>query len=361
MKSRITFLIISCLVFIILISATASAKEITVDDDSGADFGSIQEAVDNSTPGDTIIIRSGSYTEDVHVDVTGLIIRAESNSSDVQIKPLNEYKIGFLLEADNITISGLNIEGRFIIGSDMNKLIGNTIENGSIELVSERKGNLITENKVLNGGGIHISCCGFGTNKVLNNTISNCHIGIYEYDQDADIRNNTITDCDYGFELVVTGSGIDNNIISNCDVGILISDAFFGSITNNKIISCSECGILDQGNYGGLIYNNYLNNSINVKLGYDGTMGGWNNALTRGTNIVGGPYIGGNFWAKPDGTGFSQTCPDLDGNGIGDLPYNIYEDNYDYLPLVSVNLDLPIADFNANTSSGDAPLSVQFQ
>ena len=28
---------------------------------------------------------------------------------------------------------------------------------------------------------------------------------------------------------------------------------------------------------------------------------------TAGTNIVGGPYKGGNYWAKPDGTGFSQT------------------------------------------------------
>ena len=73
------------------------------------------------------------------------------------------------------------------------------------------------------------------------------------------------------------------------------------------------------------IYNNYFNNSLNVRFGPGEGGNTWNSSLTSGTNIVGGPYIGGNFWAKPDGTGFSQICVDLDGNGIGDLPYNIYE------------------------------------
>ena len=49
----------------------APAREITVDDNSGADFISIQEAVNNSVPGDTIIVKPGTYTENVLVNVTG--------------------------------------------------------------------------------------------------------------------------------------------------------------------------------------------------------------------------------------------------------------------------------------------------
>ncbi|MGA9189297.1 MAG: NosD domain-containing protein, partial [Methanosarcina sp.] len=61
----------------------------------------------------------------------------------------------------------------------------------------------------------------------------------------------------------------------------------------------------------------------------------WNIKRTEGTNIVGGPYLGGNFWASPDGTGFSETALDANGNGIADLKYN--GTNYtDYLPLVPV-------------------------
>ena len=382
MRNRKKFLLI-ILIFISImsISATASAKEITVDDGSGADFRSIQEAVNHSVPGDTIIVGPGTYTENVLVNVTGLTIRSESNNGNAQVKPLEESVSTFLIEADNITISGFNIIGPsqdyeksaiFVYG-DMNNLTGNTIENGCILLGPERRGNLIAENKI-NGGdkisngegeGIHISCCGFDTNIVSNNTISNCSIGIYEYDQAAEIRNNRITDCDYGIELTTSSSGIDNNTILNCNVGIKLGEACPVYIINNTILSCSDCGILDTERDGRKrIYNNYFNNTLNVR--FEAGEGGntWNNSLTQGTNIVGGPYIGGNFWAKPDGTGFSQTCVDLDRNGIGDLPYNIYEDEFDYLPLVSLSSlqssVTPTANFTASVTNGHAPLTVKF-
>ena len=347
MKSKIEFLIVFCLVFIISSPVTASAREITVDDNSGADFVSIQEAVNNSVPGDKIIVRPGTYTENVLVNVKGLTIMSEPNNEDAQVKPLNESVSTFMITADNITISGLNIIGPsqdseknaiFVYG-DMNNLTGNTIENGCILLGPERRGNLIAENKISNGKGeegIHISCCGFNTNIVSNNTISNCSIGIYEYDQAADIRNNRITDCDYGIELAQASPVIDNNTILNCDVGILLGEGCPVDIINNTILSCSDCGIFDTERDGRKrIYNNYFNNSLNVRFGPGEGGNTWNNSLTQGTNIVGGPYIGGNFWAKPDGNGFSQISVDLDGNGIGDLPYNIYEDEFDYLPLTT--------------------------
>ncbi len=367
-----TFLIF---IFLVSMSATASAREITVDDNSGADFMSIQEAVNNSVTGDIIIVRPGTYTENVLVNVPGLTIRSEPNNGDAQVKPLNESESTFLITANTITISGLNITGAsqdfdksaISLYSDMNNVTGNTIENGCILLGSEKAGNLISENKISNGEGegIHISCCGFDTNTVSNNTISNCFIGIYEYDQAADIRNNRITNCDYGIKLAQASSGIDNNTILNCDVGILLGEACHVDIVNNKIMSCEECGIFDQENFGGQrIYNNYFNNILNVKLvpGEGGNT--WNSSLASGSNIVGGPYIGGNFWAKPDGTGFSQICVDLDRNGIGDLPYNIYEDEFDYLPLVSMsssqNSVIPTANFTASVTNGTAPLVVKF-
>jgi len=253
----------------------------------------------------------------------------------------------------------------------MNNVTGNTIENGSIILGSELSGNLIAENKISNGEGVHISCCG-RNNTVLGNTISNCSTGIYAYDQEVDIRNNRINNCDYGIRLAMSSSGIDNNTILNCDVGIHLDDACIGvEIINNTIISSAECGIVDQYNEGGKrIYNNYFNNTVNVRFGA-GRENTWNSSLTRGTNIAGGPYIGGNFWAKPDGTGFSQICVDLDKNGIGDLPYKIYEDPYnvyevefDYLPLVSMsslqNSVTPTANFTASVTNGPAPLVVKF-
>ncbi|MDR7665845.1 PGF-pre-PGF domain-containing protein [Methanosarcina sp. Z-7115] len=423
-------LIILIFIFIISSSATASAKEVTVDDSSGADFRSIQEAVNNSVPWDTIIVRPGTYTENILVNITGLTIRSGLKNSDVEVKPLDESESVFRIKADNVAISGFNITGAnketfdhttggiclenatncmikgnifienkkgvflnrssyntvsenlffndelneeiFTYQSDMNNLTGNTIENGYITEGAESSGNLIAGNKISNGG-IIIGCCG-RNNEVSGNMISNCSLGISAYDTGVNFSNNRITDCQCGIHLSFTGgAGVYDNTISNCGVGISLSDGCLGvEITNNTIMSSSECGIVDQYDEGGKrIYNNYFNNTVNVRPVAGAGGNTWNSSLTRGNNIAGGPYIGGNFWAKPDGTGFSQICVDLDGNGIGDLPYkiyedpyNVYEDEFDYLPLVSLsspqNTVTPTANFTASVTNGTAPLVVKF-
>ena len=78
-----------------------------------------------------------------------------------------------------------------------------------------------------------------------------------------------------------------------------------------------------------------MNNVFNADV-KDGSFGNvWNITKTEGTNIAGGPYLGGNFWAKPDDTGFSQTATDEDGDGIADIAYKFSGNiNADFLPLV---------------------------
>ena len=84
-----------------------------------------------------------------------------------------------------------------------------------------------------------------------------------------------------------------------------------------------------------IVFNNYFNNNVNGEI-KNGTGNAYNTTKTAGTNIVGGPYIGGNFWAKPDGTGFSQTAVDKDGDGIADSAYKFENSIYaDKLPLIS--------------------------
>jgi parallel beta-helix repeat protein len=99
-----------------------------------------------------------------------------------------------------------------------------------------------------------------------------------------------------------------------------------------------------------LIYDNLFNStSDNV---YFGTSGAnyWNTTLTSGTNIVGGPYIGGNYWGKPDGTGFSDTCSDSDNDGICDSSYTLATDNIDYLPLAKYVGPLPAPSYTEISS-----------
>ena len=90
---------------------------------------------------------------------------------------------------------------------------------------------------------------------------------------------------------------------------------------------------LNSGSTNNLIYNNYFNNTDNTRISADSTGTTWNVTPVAGRNIVGGPYIGGNYWANPAHTGWSETHPD-----IGDVfteQFNVTDDlsNIDRHPL----------------------------
>jgi len=113
-----------------------------------------------------------------------------------------------------------------------------------------------------------------------------------------------------------------------------------------------------------LVFNNYFVNNVNGEI-KNGTGNEYSTAKTAGTNIAGGPYIGGNFWGKPDGTGFSDTATDADGDGTADIAYVFEKSTYaDSFPLVSTTGKsteesvalLPEAKFESNNTGGPALL-----
>lgn len=449
------FLVIITIFFMIVAYNPASAREIIVDNiDSGSDFRSIQEAVNNSSSGDTVIVMPGTYKENIIVNVTSLTIRSESKNSEVLVKSSEENKSIFLITANNVTLSGFNITGakgnytyypagiclknarnckitgntlfenylgiclvnadynilskNFLFNSSIslnedsnmndlrdneleegpislsyssyntisenslfngsismgessrNNLTNNTIEKGSIFLGVWCSLNLISKNNISNGWGVSIACCG-GGDIISDNLISNCSTGVSTYDHGIDVINNSIIDCYSGIDISQSPSRIYNNTLLNCSTGIIVTDSST-DILNNVIISSAECGLsIPDRESDERIYNNYFNNTINVRLGNHSEYT-WNNSRISGTNIVGGPYLGGNYWANPNGTGFSEACTDSDGDWICDSPYNVNGSDFDFLPLASISRtqNIPVANFSTNITQGIAPLSVQF-
>ncbi|MCO5383002.1 MAG: right-handed parallel beta-helix repeat-containing protein [Methanosarcina barkeri] len=221
-------------------------------------------------------------------------------------------------------------------GCSQNLLVNNMVEGSYILLGAHCWDNIMFQNRLSNGEGISIACCG-GNNLVSKNDIINCSTGIDIYDVQARtvLRDNRITGCGNGIYFnFVFDSRVYNNTISNGSTGIFLRDECHDNeLSTNTIISSNESGIyLLDYSADNRIYNNYFNNSINVKV--ENTEGNiWNTTKAPGTNILQGPNLGGNFWANLEGTGFSQISNDSDSDGICDLPYNINGSDFDYFPL----------------------------
>ena len=77
----------------------SSNNIIYVDDDGGADYTRIQDAIDNASEGDTIIVMNGTYQQNIIVDKP-LTIRSECGYTNCTIKAVDLDDAGCLDSVD---------------------------------------------------------------------------------------------------------------------------------------------------------------------------------------------------------------------------------------------------------------------
>jgi photosystem II stability/assembly factor-like uncharacterized protein len=127
----------------------------------------------------------------------------------------------------------------------------------------------------------------------------------------------------------VGNSFIENNYLFKNHVGISLIGSASNKIHSNYITDSIEYGLYSnnwatQNNY---IYNNYFGNEDNFyAASQPPNLAYFNITKMEGTNIVGGEYIGGNYWNDYSGTNR--------GDGFGSTSYNVGGNYYDYLPLL---------------------------
>ncbi len=255
---------------------------------------------------------SGSYSSGIYWDNDGGLASPGIYNNNIQ--------------NNNFFLSGNSVWGIYIFKYPYNNLVqGNTFE--------------LTGDNI--DGGIKIWQEG-NNNSIINNFLNLSEDGVIllgEYMDNIKIVNNSVfiykSRSDYAIYVrSTTNSLIANNTIwSNLGwsdyYGLYLSTSSTNNnITGNNIYYEDEAVYLDSTSGSNMIYNNLFNGSV-----YFGDANTLNTTLHTGTNIVGGPYIGGNYWGMPDGTGFSDTCDDEDNNGICDTNYTITSTNIDYLPL----------------------------
>ncbi|SDG29083.1 PGF-pre-PGF domain-containing protein [Methanolobus vulcani] len=371
---------------------------IVVNSSGSADFTTITEAINAASDGDTVVIEPGTYTENLYLDTDNIsILSSTGNPEDVRIVSEDSSEITIYLIADNVNISGINaVDGYIGIlvyfsegcnisncsasgntygiyfyysqdnsvsnctsdentyglrlrGSENNILNDNSMNNNTFNSYFDSNANIVgTDNLVdgkpiyylvnssdqvldasSNAGIVYLFNCSNVTVEDLE--IENNYCGFYLYDSDnVSIDNCTSTDNRYGVYL----SSSDNNTIYSCN----ISDI---STYGLSLVDCSD----------NLIYNNYFNSSANVYVS-GGTSNDWNITMANGINIINESYLGGNFWAKPDNTGWSQTEYSI-GNGFCDA-YEITDDgnNTDYLPLTLNSVQPAVSDDSSSHDDG---------
>ncbi|MFA5070762.1 MAG: PQQ-binding-like beta-propeller repeat protein [Candidatus Pacearchaeota archaeon] len=256
----------------------------------------------------------------------------------------------------NVNISSGNTDGMYIYNSDWNNLTNITSssnEYAEVKLDTSANNSLSninvsgsTTTTSLNGGLILSNADSNNLTKIIS--FSNRLSGVWIYSSDS----NRIT---------------NSTIYSNNVSGITIASSNRNVIINTTIKNTTSYGIYLDRCVNTSIYNNIVNNSLN--LNYTQSVS-YNNSLntTRqlGINFYDSdnPYIGGNFWAYPNGTGFSEICEDALLDGFCDLPYNDSGTlNMDYLALSDEYTLITAPEINLispSNNSGDNDGNVTF-
>jgi nitrous oxidase accessory protein len=360
------------LVFFILIlsSGIGTADEIFVQ--SGE---SIQAAVNNAVSGDVIIVKPGTYTENIDVTIHNIVIKSESgNPADTIIVAKDPAVDVFNVESEKVTISGFKImeskkdhAGIYMYQCKNCTIENNRLLNNTVGVYLKNSDYNMILNNLIGKGDKGIVTEQSNYNTISENRASKNRYGFYVPNSEGNvISNNTLSENkDYGI-LLSTGVGntLSGNNASNNGRGIHLGNSDSNKILDNTMVSNEIYGLFicpksDKNN----VFNNYFNNTVNA-IPNNGTDNIYNIEKTVGTNIVGGPYLAGNYWAKPNGLGPSEITPDTDGDGIADKVYRLENSDYvDRMPLVAVEVKetvLPVANFSTNVTSGHSPLSVQF-
>jgi len=217
---KVVFTVFVSFLILTAFASVSAARTIYVPDD----YEKIQWAVDNASDGDTIIVRDGTYYENVFVNKK-LTIKSENGSENCIVNGRDSDV--FTLKADGIRIEGFTITGGYngiYIYSNNNTIINNNISSNNWEGIDIRYSN--------------------------NNIIS---------------KNNIISNNDHGIDLCYSNNNSisENNICSNNDEGIYLYGCLNNNISNNEFIND---GLFVYYSYGNIVEYNKVNGKPLVYL-----------------------------------------------------------------------------------------------
>ena len=306
--------------------ATSEPNTITVPDD----YPRIQDAVAAANSGDTIIVKAGTYNEMwVSVDKQ-LSLVGENQKSIVYFSGA----VGFIVTSDNSHISGFTmISNEALKGYaiSMSSVTGCIIEDNSLEdnlvgisVTGSSSGNTISGN-ILNHNERSIELFNSPSNTISDNNITSALVSAISLDESSGntVSGNSISDLTDGMGALMLWASSNNVISRNVLYGgnpMFLLGSSDNVISNNFVVD-SEYGIVVGLSSNNEIYSNYFINVAQLAMDTE---------ISEGTPSTNSWDNGskGNYWSDYAGT-------DSNGDGIGDMPHVLYENNQDNFPLMN--------------------------
>jgi len=223
------------------------------------------------------------------------------------------------------------------LNSGTNKTVeSNFIYNNSrgVKMLSVENGTLIS-NLIYDNTYYDVDFTALDTGDCTHSFSNNIGTGnrkILFYNSSANVQNDWNVS-----ELILCGAS--NSNITNVTVygsSAKTNNGVFIVLTNDANITNLNStgnyyGIYMQQSYNNTIYNNFFDS--NTVMATDSGTNNWNTTKASGTNIIGGSYLGGNYWSDYAGG-------DTDSDGLGNSYLDYDADGLivslgDYLPLTT--------------------------
>lgn len=202
------------------------------------DYPTIQTAISEADPGDIIIVKDGTYIENI-IASKSITIKSENGANSTIIQAMDSNKHVFHIKAGYVEIKGFTIEG-------------NSRKRAGIQMESDNC--IVSDNIIHNSQGIYLSHA--NNNDLINNVVSDNGSGISVFfSNNNTLTNNTINE--------------NNSFAGNDAFGIRLYSSSNNTLTGNTMLNnqfnfSSECGEINKP-----CKNNVdTSNTVNGKLIY---------------------------------------------------------------------------------------------
>jgi len=360
---------------IVNIQHNSNNKTLYVGGEESGNYSKIQDAINDSSDGDTVFVYNDSspYYENIVIDKTINLIGENKETTIIDGNKVNHI---VCISADYVRIRGFTLKNGnnyngINIYSNYNSISGNIIGSNNFDGTNllNSNNNTITDNIISLNYRNGICLVESNSNTIKGNTIKYNRVdGIDMYSSDSNnILTNIIFKNGDGMDLLSsTNNFISSNIFAYNDYGIILVYSTYNIISADTITENIEDGILLWHSYRNTIIGNdirynyengiyLLNSSNNTIISNNITSndkeGVYLHQNSSNNNIYHNNFITiyinaydecnnnwddgkyGNYWSD-----YKEKYPDAKkklGKGIWDIPYEITEgDNKDMYPLI---------------------------